>query len=146
MLNTIGAARAADTLIFELSTEHFIRAAIAGSSAKSNPSGKSNMSKSRPTQQKTTIELTADGVFQIKAAKAGKTERRKIARQIRLRAVGKRESDGGTFAQLRFRTMHGDTRTEFIEFSDLLLRIGRQIKSRLAYLGYRWPEESVSSA
>ena len=30
MLNSIGAARAADTLIFELSTEHFIRAAIAG--------------------------------------------------------------------------------------------------------------------
>jgi hypothetical protein len=30
MLNFIGAAHAADTLIFKLSTEHFIQAAIAG--------------------------------------------------------------------------------------------------------------------
>ena len=46
------------------------------------------------TQSKTTIELTPRGVFQVSTTPAGDTEL-KIARQIRLRAIGKRESDAG---------------------------------------------------
>ena len=38
------------------------------------------MSKSKPTQRKKTIELTARGVFQINIAPAGETVRKKIAR------------------------------------------------------------------
>ena len=99
------------------------------------------MSKSRPTQQKTTIELTARGVFQISTARAGETERKKIARLIRLRAVGRRESDGVTFAQIRFRTMHGDYRSELFAKSNLLPKKRDEIKNKLADLGYEWPDD-----
>jgi uncharacterized protein (DUF927 family) len=101
------------------------------------------MRKSKLTQSKATIELTSGGVFQISTTPGGDTERRKIARLIRLRAIGKRDSDGGTFAQLRFRTIHGDTRTEFVEFSNLLPENWQLIKNRLANLGYRWPKDEV---
>ena len=53
------------------------------------------MSKSKPTQRKTTIELTARGVFQINTTPAGETKRKKIAAPIRLRAIGKK-ADGTT--------------------------------------------------
>ena len=101
------------------------------------------MSKSKPTQQQTTIELTARGVFQISAARAGETERKKIARPIRLRAIGKRESDGVTFAQIRFRTMHGDYRSELFAKSKLLPQNRDEIKNKLADLGYEWPENEA---
>ena len=101
------------------------------------------MSKSKPTQRKTTIELTARGVFQISTARAGETERKKIARLIRLRAVGRRESDGVTFAQIRFRTMHGDYRSELFTWSKLLPKNRDEIKNKLAELGYEWPEDEA---
>ena len=101
------------------------------------------MSKSKPTQRKTTIELTARGVFQISTTPAGETERKKIARLIRLRAIGKRESDGVTFAQIRFRTMHGDYRSEFFAMSKLLPKNRDEIKNKLADLGYEWPEDEA---
>ena len=101
------------------------------------------MSKSKPTQRKTTIELTARGVFQISTARAGETERKKIARLIRLRAVGRRESDGVTFAQIRFRTMHGDYRSELFTWSKLLPKNRDEIKNKLAELGYEWPENEA---
>ena len=49
------------------------------------------MRKVRPKQSKGTIELTKQGVFQISSTPAGDTERKKIARLIRLRAIGKRD-------------------------------------------------------
>jgi uncharacterized protein (DUF927 family) len=98
------------------------------------------MSKSKP--QKNTIELTAYGVFRITAARTGKMQRNKIARLIRLRAVGKRE-DGVTFAQIRFRTMHGDYRSELFTWSKLLPNNRDEIKNKLAELGYEWPEEEA---
>ena len=105
------------------------------------------MSTSKPTQQKTTVELTRRGVFQVRTTTAGETKRRKIARPIRLRAIGKRESDGATFAQIRFRTMHGDYRSEFFAMSNLLPKNRLEIKSKLADLGYEWPEnEGLSGA
>ena len=68
-------------------------------------------------------------------------ERKKIAGPIRLRAIGKRESDGATFAQIRFRTMHGDYRSEFFAMSNLLPKNRDEIKNKLADLGYEWPED-----
>lgn len=56
------------------------------------------MRKSKPTQPNVTLELTKRGVFQISTTPFG---RKKIAKLIRLRAIGKRESDGATFAQRR---------------------------------------------
>ena len=99
------------------------------------------MSKPKPTQQKTTIELTPRGVFQISTMPAGDTIRKKIARRIRLRAIGKRESDGVTFAQITFRTMHGDCRSEFFANSNLLPKNRHEIINKLADLGYEWPED-----
>jgi uncharacterized protein (DUF927 family) len=93
------------------------------------------------TQSKTTIELTPRGVFQVSTTPAGDTERKKIARLIRLRAIGKRESDGGTFAQIRFRTMHGDYRSEFFAKSKLLPKNRDEIENKLADRGYEWPED-----
>ncbi len=101
------------------------------------------MRKSKPTQPKSTIELTARGVFQLRATPGGESERKKIARSIRLRAIGKREADGVTFAQIRFRTMHGDYRSEFFAMSNLLPRNRHEIKSKLADLGYEWPEDEA---
>ena len=103
------------------------------------------MHQSRHSPSKTTIALTAQGVFQISSTPAGGTERTKIARPIRLRAIGRRESDGVTFAQIRFRTMHKEYRSELFPRSKFLLRNRHEIKSRLADLGYEWPEnESLS--
>ena len=98
------------------------------------------MSKSKPTQRKTTIELTARGVFQINTTPAGETKRKKIAAPIRLRAIGKK-ADGTTIAQIRFRTMHGDYRSEFFAMSTLLPKNRDEIKNKLADLGYEWPED-----
>ena len=101
------------------------------------------MRKSKLTQSNMIIELRARGVFQNYKTPFGGAERKKIAKLIRLRAIGKRESDGATFAQLRFRTIHGDTRTEFVEFSNLLPTNRYEIKNKLADLGYEWPEDEA---
>ena len=98
------------------------------------------MSKSKPTQRKKTIELTARGVFQINITPAGETVRKKIGAPIRLRAIGKKE-DGATLAQIRFRTMHGDFRSEFFAMSYLLPKNRDEIENKLADLGYEWPED-----
>ena len=103
------------------------------------------MSKSKPTLQKTTVELTRRGVFQIRTTTAGGAKRKKIARPIRLRAIGKRESDGATFAQIKFRTMHGDFRSEFFAMSKLRPRNRHEVISKLADLGYEWPENEAQT-
>jgi putative DNA primase/helicase len=98
------------------------------------------MRKSQSSQPKTTIELTKQGVFQISSTPAGGPKRKKIAAPIRLRAIGKK-ADGATIAQIRFRTMHGDYRSEFFAMSDLLPKNRDEIKNKLADLGYEWPED-----
>lgn len=50
------------------------------------------MRKSKLTQSNTIIELSARGVFQNYKPPFGGTERKKIAKLIRLRAIGKRDS------------------------------------------------------
>ena len=96
----------------------------------------------KPTAPKTNIKLTKRGVFQISTTPSGDTERKKIARLIRLRAVGKKD-DGITLAQIRFRTMHGDYRWEFFAWSKLLPHNRHEIQNKLAELGYQWPEDEV---
>jgi uncharacterized protein (DUF927 family) len=98
------------------------------------------MHKSNLTQSNATIEFTSRGVFQIGTTPRGEMQRRKIASPIRLRAIGKRDSDEVTMAQIRFRTMHGDCRSEFFRMSDLLEKNRGEIQNKLADLGYEWPE------
>jgi hypothetical protein len=89
-------------------------------------------------QPKPGIELTRQGVFLTNAP--GDIGRKKIAPPIRLRAIGKK-ADGTTMAQIRFRTMHGDYRSEFFTMSNLLPKNRGEIKNKLADLGYEWPED-----
>jgi uncharacterized protein (DUF927 family) len=87
------------------------------------------------------IELTRKGVFQIRTTATG-VGRKRVAKAIRLRAIGTRETDQVTFAQIRFRTMHGQWSTEFFQWSVLLHNRRHEIKTRLADLGYEWPEDA----
>jgi putative DNA primase/helicase len=89
-------------------------------------------------QPKPDIELTRQGVFLTNTP--GGAGRKKIAAPIRLRAIGKK-ADGTTMAQIRFRTMHGDYRSEFFAMSNLLPKNRGEIKNKLADLGYEWPED-----
>ena len=98
------------------------------------------MSKSKPTHQESHHRAYRRGVFQTSTTTAGDTERKKMQALIRLRAIGKRE-DGATFAQIRFRTMHGDFRSEFFAMSHLLPKNRDEIENKLADLGYEWPED-----
>ena len=102
------------------------------------------MSELKPTYQKATIELTARGVFQTKTTLAGDTQRRKIARFIRLRAIGTRGSVWRDFCpnpvpndpqELSVRIFH--------KRSYLLPKNRHEIKNRLADLGYEWPEDDA---
>lgn len=94
-----------------------------------------------------TIELTKRGVFRTSMDPVGEVKREKIARSIRLRAIGVRE-DGVTLAQIEFRTRHGDKRFEFFPWSALLPEKNiHTIKFRLADRGYEWPQDpELSSA
>lgn len=95
------------------------------------------MKKSAPV-----VELTRKGVYLLKRAN-GRMIREKIAKRLYIRAIGRRETDGVTFAQVRFRTIHGTTLTEMFERSYLLPNKRHQIKPRLADLGYEWPEDTA---
>ena len=104
------------------------------------------MSNLKPTLSNTTVELTAKGVFEIRTTPASGTKRRKIAKPIRLRAIGKNE-DGVTLAQIRYRTRHGDDLCEFFPWSSLLPENWKTIKDTLADHGYEWPRDpKLSSA
>ena len=85
------------------------------------------------SESKSEVELTKKGVFH---------QNKKIADPIRVRARGKREPDGKWFAQIRFRTMDGDYRSELFPMSCLLPDNRKELKCRLADFGYRWPEDA----
>ena len=97
----------------------------------------------KPSRPEPQIKLTREGVLQIKSTSDGGIEEKIIARPISLRAVGIRESDEITFAEIRFQTMHGKVRTELFEWSSLLPGKRHEIKARLADLGYEWPENAA---
>ena len=98
------------------------------------------MSNLNRTPPNTTVELTAKGVFEIKTTRACGTERSRIARPIRLRAIGKKE-DGVTLAQIRYRTRHGDNLCDYFPWSSLLPENRKTIKDALADRGYEWPRD-----
>jgi uncharacterized protein (DUF927 family) len=91
------------------------------------------------------VELTAKGVFEIITTPACGTKRKKIAKPIRLRAIGKKE-DGVTLAQIRYRTRHGDNLCEFFPWSSLLPENRKTIKNALADRGYEWPPDAKLSS
>jgi hypothetical protein len=93
-----------------------------------------------------TIELTSRGVFLVSKTPARDVKREKIAKSIRLRAIGERE-DGVTVAQIQFRTRRGDKRFEFFPWSALLPeRNINTIKFKLADRGYEWPQDAELSS
>ena len=89
------------------------------------------------------IELTPRGVFQKTMTPTGGTVQKKVASLVRLRAIGRRESDGATFGQVRFRTIHGNCRNQLFPMSKFLPENRREIRAKLADLGYRWPEDNA---
>ena len=103
------------------------------------------MSNLKRTPPNSTVELTAKGVFEIRTTPACGTERRKVAKSIRLRAIGKKE-DGVTLAQIRYRTRHGDNLCEFFPWSSLLPENRQKIKNALADRGYEWPRDATLSS
>jgi hypothetical protein len=90
-------------------------------------------------KRKLEFKLTRKGVFQIVQDDRGPT-RRRVAEPLYLRAIGIRESDNATFAQVRLRTMHRTWLKELFEWSCLMPDKRNQIRARLADLGYDWPE------
>jgi uncharacterized protein (DUF927 family) len=101
------------------------------------------MNKAKLVAPKTTVELAANGVFE-NTTTAGNKQRRRIARPIRLRAIGETE-DGVTVAQIRFRTRHGHNVSEFFSWSNLLSENRKTIKNALADDGYEWPGDGKLS-
>jgi uncharacterized protein (DUF927 family) len=98
------------------------------------------MSKFNTIQSTVKIDLARNGVFQIVRTRERKVEKKRIARSIRVRAIGKTE-DGVTVAQIRFRTRHGNSIRECFPCSNLLPENRSTIKNRLADLGYEWPDD-----
>jgi hypothetical protein len=61
-----------------------------------------------------TITRKSDGVFLTVGDKCTR-----VADPIRLRSIGTRLSDKVTMVEIRFKTIHGDYRSEMFEFSYL---------------------------
>src|SRR4051812_38783864 len=78
------------------------------------------------------IRLTRRGVFQN-----GKI----VAPAIRLFARGKRLTDDSHVAQFRFRDMSGADKSIYLEWEFTIPEKKRELKSKLATAGYRWPRD-----
>jgi hypothetical protein len=87
-----------------------------------------------------TITCTGDGVFLAQATPNG-DNRIRVADPISVRSIGTRFSDKVTLAEIRFKTIHGDYRSELFEFSCLQPEKRAEIKVRVGDQGYRWPED-----
>jgi uncharacterized protein (DUF927 family) len=91
-----------------------------------------------------TITRKRDGVFLTeKTAKGNKCSR--VADPIRVRSIGTRWSDKVTLVEIRFKTIHGDYRSEMFEFSYIHPEKRAEIKARVGDQGYRWPEDRAVS-
>jgi len=94
------------------------------------------MTKKKPIS----IKLNRHGAFAVRTLANGRTETTRIAPRIQLRAIGTRLVDGTHLAEIRFQPKKGKVRSEYLEFSYLLLpRKRNQLQERLADLGYAWP-------
>jgi Domain of unknown function (DUF927) len=90
------------------------------------------------------VALKSDGVFLTRATASG-TETTRVADPIEVRAIGTRWSDKVTLAEIRFKTIHGEYRSEIFEFSYLQPERWREIKVRVGDPGYRWPTDRLVS-
>jgi hypothetical protein len=64
-----------------------------------------------------------------------------VADPIRVRSIGTRIADKVTLFEIRFKTIHGDSRSEMFPFSCLQRERWREIKVRVGDQGYEWPED-----
>jgi uncharacterized protein (DUF927 family) len=90
------------------------------------------------------VALKSDGVF-LKKTTASGTETTRVADPIKVRAFGTRWSDKATLVEIRFKTIHGDYRSEIFEFSYLQPERWRELKIRVGDPGYRWPADRLVS-
>ena len=86
------------------------------------------------------ITRRRDGVFLT-----DETSTTRVADPIRVRSIGTRWSDKVTLVEIRFKTIHGDYRSEMFEFSYLQPERRTEIKVRVGDQGYRWPEDRAVS-
>jgi hypothetical protein len=86
------------------------------------------------------ITRTCDGVFLTERTSDGEN-RTRVADPIRVRSIGTRLTDKVTLVEIRFKTMHGDYRSEMFEFSCLQRKRWDKIMVRVGDQGYRWPED-----
>src|SRR5258708_4688975 len=86
------------------------------------------------------ITCTRGGVFLAEATPNGDNHIR-VADPIRVRSIGTRYSDKVTLVEIKFKTIHGDYRSEMFEFSYLQPERRTEIKVRVGDQGYQWPED-----
>src|SRR5271163_4664955 len=91
-----------------------------------------------------TITITPNGVFSTEEGASGNKCTR-VADPIRVRSIGTRLSDKVTLVEIKFKTIHGDYRSEMFEFSYLQPERRAEIKVRLGDQGYVWPENRAVS-
>jgi Domain of unknown function (DUF927) len=82
------------------------------------------------------LRLTKGGVFQNGEI---------VAPAIRLLARGQRAKDDSFIARVRFRDMNGVDKSIYLEWEFTLPEKKRELKSKLATAGYRWPRDKTLS-
>ena len=87
-----------------------------------------------------TITRTRDGVFLTEETSDGDKCTR-VADPIKVRSIGTRLADKVTLVEIRFKTIHGDYRSEMFPFSYLQRERWGEIKVRVGDQGYKWPED-----
>jgi hypothetical protein len=86
------------------------------------------------------ITRTRDGVFMTERRSNG-DKCAKVADPIRVRSIGTRLADRVTLFEIKFKTIHGDYRSEMFPFSYLQRERWGEIKVRVGDQGYQWPED-----
>ena len=64
-----------------------------------------------------------------------------MADPIKVRSIGTRLADKVTLVEIKFKTIHGDYRSEMFPFSCLQRERWGEIKVRVGDQGYQWPED-----
>ena len=96
--------------------------------------------------RKTAFKITRkrDGVFLTEETSNG-DKRTRVADPIKVRSIGTRLADKVTLVEIRFKTIHGDYRSEMFPFSYLHRERWDKIKVRVGDQGYEWPEDQKLS-
>ena len=90
-----------------------------------------------------TITRKRDGVFLTQETSNG--DKTRVADPIRVRSIGTRWADKVTMVEIRFKTIHGDYRSETFPFSCLHRKRWDNIQVRVGDQGYKWPEDQKVS-